>query len=380
MSRVPRILYDYVPPMNSMTDLSHLPRAAAPAASSLPQLPRQFSWRTAPGVTISAPVNQGNCGSCWAINSAQVHADRWAIATHAPDAPPLALSLVCRCAAAAASNDETCCNGGGIDEAVDYFVNSGAAIAPAPPCRGVVAPPFPAECNCVDAGDRILARRDTVQHLTGTIAEIERNIATIKHNLLRYGPVATAYYVFPDFLANKRGVFANGGVYIHDGSDAPPANPMRGHVVAIVGWGTTPAGLPYWEVRNSWGTQWGDGGYFKFAMSIKGRNAGVGMDHVVSMPNGGGVGGAVAWQVDTTLYHVPVVYNAPSAPPIAPSQIALIALIVLAILACFAVVMIPTLRRGRRRRRRHGDIEAEMVPMASARQSADAIERESEEE
>ena len=31
------------------------------------------------------------------------------------------------------------------------------------------------------------------------------------------------------------------------------------HVVSIVGWGTDDH-VPYWEVRNSWGSAWGEGG------------------------------------------------------------------------------------------------------------------------
>ena len=35
------------------------------------------------------------------------------------------------------------------------------------------------------------------------------------------------------------------------------------HDVEIVGWGETEEGLKYWKIRNSWGTYWGDLGFFK---------------------------------------------------------------------------------------------------------------------
>lgn len=37
------------------------------------------------------------------------------------------------------------------------------------------------------------------------------------------------------------------------------------HVVTIVGWGQTTGETPmkYWIVRNSWGTKWGENGYFR---------------------------------------------------------------------------------------------------------------------
>ena len=35
------------------------------------------------------------------------------------------------------------------------------------------------------------------------------------------------------------------------------------HDIEVTGWGVTPGGLPYWIARNSWGTYWGERGWFR---------------------------------------------------------------------------------------------------------------------
>merc|ERR1712232_1534961 len=44
------------------------------------------------------------------------------------------------------------------------------------------------------------------------------------------------------------------------------------HDVEVAGWGETVSGQKYWLVRNSWGTYWGEGGWFKLARGINQNN------------------------------------------------------------------------------------------------------------
>lgn len=89
------------------------------------------------------------------------------------------------------------------------------------------------------------------------------NVAAIQREIWKYGPVTTGMRVYAD-LFNWDGT----GVYQWDGT-----SPLTGgHAVVITGWGTADVrgkgAVPYWQVRNSWGAEWGDGGYFRILRGV----------------------------------------------------------------------------------------------------------------
>uniref|UniRef100_A0A914D3Z5 Peptidase C1A papain C-terminal domain-containing protein n=1 Tax=Acrobeloides nanus TaxID=290746 RepID=A0A914D3Z5_9BILA len=54
------------------------------------------------------------------------------------------------------------------------------------------------------------------------------------------------------------------GVYNPSDAECEQAEQQhRGHLVTIVGYGVDPNGIPYWNIKNSWGAGWGNGGFFK---------------------------------------------------------------------------------------------------------------------
>lgn len=88
----------------------------------------------------------------------------------------------------------------------------------------------------------------------------------IRDNIFRFGPVSSGFDLYPDFFKfnHKKNVYRWNG--------AGPK--ISGHAISIVGWGEEKdsKGGPkekYWIVRNSWGTEWGDKGFFRI---VRGEN------------------------------------------------------------------------------------------------------------
>ena len=71
--------------------------------------------------------------------------------------------------------------------------------------------------------------------------------------IFKYGPMVAGFVMFPDFLDAYDGL----SVY----TPQPNQTAMGGHAVKLVGWGQG-----YWIAANSWGTDWGEKGYFRIAM------------------------------------------------------------------------------------------------------------------
>lgn len=80
---------------------------------------------------------------------------------------------------------------------------------------------------------------------------VEKETETINSALIEYGPLIMCFSVYEDFYTYKE------GVYRHE-----TGKRVGGHVVTILGYDDNEG---CWLVKNSWGTKWGDSGYFKLA-------------------------------------------------------------------------------------------------------------------
>ena len=107
----------------------------------------------------------------------------------------------------------------------------------------------------------------------GQLVEHPTSVLLIQQEIQENGPVEAAFTVYEDFMSYA------GGVYQHTSG-----NLLGGHAIKCIGWGHDDAsGFDYWLMANSWGTKWGENGFFKIKMG----DCGVDKQMYVSRPDHG---------------------------------------------------------------------------------------------
>jgi cathepsin X len=238
------------------------------------QLPDAFDWRNVNGKSYtSVPRNQHipqYCGACWAFASLSTLNDRIKILRK--DAfPEIVLSpqhmlscgtggtcfggnhfLAFKWLTGAGVTDETCAPYQAKDFSTPGPKNMWGQTTHVHHCT--------AERVCMDCqhDGGCSAVKNPKKYAISEYGEVkgEKNImAEIKAR----GPVACGVAVTDSFMKDYKG-----GVF----EDMTGETKIR-HVVSLLGWGTAEDGTKYWVGRNSWGTYWGENGFFKI---IRGKN------------------------------------------------------------------------------------------------------------
>ncbi|GBF97326.1 cathepsin Z [Raphidocelis subcapitata] len=260
---------------------------------SLEEMPKEFTWSNNKGVNYLTPSwNQHipqYCGSCWAHGTLSMVQDRLKIRKlQSGDLTPdvmLGRQTLLNCAAFHGMGQG--CDGGDAIDVLHYMAKYGL---PDESCLHYLAtdwtqfkahgmercPPEKFCVNCMpaptkkdpDAYECWPVKKPVLYTLTAYGKVDHADEAGMMSEIMQRGPV-TCGIAAPDDFVYKYHSAREGGVYVDNGADTE-----IDHDVEVVGWGVDKqSGLKYWLVRNSWGTYWGDLGFFKVQRGAGGNGS-----------------------------------------------------------------------------------------------------------
>jgi hypothetical protein len=213
-------------------------------------LPTSFDWRSNGGDWTTPVRDQRSCGSCWAFAVIGAFESYWERYNNNPGLnPDFSEQYLVSC-----DGDEWGC-GGGTNDAFGYLLDevgdSGGVGTVEEGC-------FPYEARNVWCKDLSGCTRYTLPSggdwfYINSNPNLIPSVDEIKATVYQYGPVSVYIY------ASDNLEYYDGGIY-----EEPGASGETNHAVVIVGWGNDPSkGKDYWIVKNSWGTYWGESGWFR---------------------------------------------------------------------------------------------------------------------
>ena len=185
------------------------------------------------------------CGSSWAIATAASLSDRFRYQTNGKwPTHELAAQVLINC-----DGDNNGCSGGDPYYAYKYIYDNGIPDESCLPLTGMEE-----RCtklnicrSCTDNGSCTPVYDYTNYYITSygrASSEFE-----MKYQIYKYGSITCNIRVTNNFENYHHGIFTD-----------KSGSTLYTHTVSVVGWGSE-VGIPYWIVRNTWGSYWGENGF-----------------------------------------------------------------------------------------------------------------------
>ncbi|XP_050298280.1 procathepsin L-like [Anthonomus grandis grandis] len=212
-------------------------------------LPDSVDWRTEGQVT--GVKDQGSCGSCWAFSI--TGSTEAAYYRKSGNLVSLSEQQLVDCATMNAG-----CDGGYLEQTFPYIQQNGLESESDYPYTG-------RDGTCQYKSSKVVTKVSSYKVLaSGNENQLLNAVGTV-------GPVSIA--MDASYLS-----FYDSGIY----DDEYCSSSYLNHGVLVVGYGSE-NGVDYWIVKNSWGTSWGESGFFKL---LRGKDmCGVSQDTVYPIIN-----------------------------------------------------------------------------------------------
>ncbi len=209
--------------------------------------PTSFDWRNKSGSNYVTNVkDQSSCGSCVAFGTVATAEIAYRIQRGSPSlAVDFSEAQLFYCHAK--SEGRNCGNGWWPKNALDAYKS-----------KGVVDE----ACFPYTAGDRSCGTCSDAANRALKISDYKKltNTSQMKEWLSTKGALIGCYSVYSDFFAYRSGVYRKTANASYSG----------GHCICVVGYDDV---AQCWICKNSWGSSWGDGGYFRIGYGQCGIDA-----------------------------------------------------------------------------------------------------------
>jgi len=230
-----------------------MPRnAAVPAAEITDEMraaaPAKLDW-SAQGAT--SPVkDQGSCGSCWAF-SATEGIESGVFMTTGTLPPALSTQQIISC-----DKTDLGCNGGDLPSAFDYVQSAGGLDTESNYPDTSHRSGNTGRCKSHSNAVKVTGYKYAVPPCEGGSCSSQDEDG-LKAALNSYGPLSVCVNA-ATFNSYYGGVLT--------GKCSGAYNKLD-HCVQLVGYDTT-ASKPYWKVKNSWASDWGEQGFIRLPMGV----------------------------------------------------------------------------------------------------------------
>mmetsp|Transcript_55787 Transcript_55787/g.120557 ORF Transcript_55787/g.120557 Transcript_55787/m.120557 type:complete len:395 (-) Transcript_55787:180-1364(-) len=242
-------------------------------------LPKVFDWRSVNGKSfVTSDVNQHipqYCGSCWIHGTTATLNDRIKVFRGGafPDVMLSRQALMNCVPQPNGSYPAPGCNGGDAYQIHSYLKNNSVPDETCMPYQaknGVCEP----EWVCRNCAPEASVKHGLFEKSCWAVeswagfgvsdyGRVSGEEAMMKEVYAR-GPIACSMASDMEFMKHySENANQNEGVFVTYKNVT-----AVDHVIEVTGWGETASGLKYWVARNSWGTYWGQGGWFKIRRGV----------------------------------------------------------------------------------------------------------------